>query len=218
MATLKETINDMVYKLRLFSSEVTRVSLDVGTMGQLGGQAVVTGVEGTWKTRESEISCSVRLRARRPQADRCVRDVATVTETVNTMATQLTVQIRSIAIVTSAIARGECVLFSLGLPQLRVQSLTSLSLCSLSKTIDAEVQGEMATLKETVNSMVTRLRVFSSEVTRVAKEVGTDGQLGGQAVVHGVEGTWKELVRRPFVRHAARSDSVNESGLWGIPV
>ncbi|GAA6003765.1 uncharacterized protein JCM10292_003365 [Rhodotorula paludigena] len=143
MATLKETINDMVYKLRLFSSEVTRVSLDVGTMGQLGGQAVVTGVEGTWKT---------------------------LTETVNTMATQLTVQIRSIAIVTSAIARGD-----------------------LSKTIDAEVQGEMATLKETVNSMVTRLRVFSSEVTRVAKEVGTDGQLGGQAVVHGVEGTWKEL-------------------------
>lgn len=65
---------------------------------------------------------------------------------------------------------------------------------SLSKTIDAEVQGEMATLKETVNSMVTRLRVFSSEVTRVAREVGTDGQLGGQAVVHGVEGTWKELV------------------------
>ncbi|TNY18500.1 hypothetical protein DMC30DRAFT_402944 [Rhodotorula diobovata] len=143
MATLKETINDMVYKLRRFSSEVTRVSLDVGTMGQLGGQAVVTGVEGTWKT---------------------------LTETVNTMATQLTVQIRSIAIVTSAIARGD-----------------------LSKTIDAEVQGEMATLKETVNSMVTRLRVFSSEVTRVAREVGTDGQLGGQAVVHGVEGTWKEL-------------------------
>ncbi|GAA5979794.1 hypothetical protein JCM5350_002051 [Sporobolomyces pararoseus] len=143
MATLKETINDMVYKLRLFSSEVTRVSLDVGTMGQLGGQAVVTGVEGTWKT---------------------------LTETVNTMATQLTVQIRSIAIVTSAIARGD-----------------------LSKTIDAEVQGEMATLKETVNSMVMRLRIFSAEVTRVAKEVGTDGQLGGQAVVRDVEGTWKEL-------------------------
>ncbi|KWU47185.1 hypothetical protein RHOSPDRAFT_28182 [Rhodotorula sp. JG-1b] len=143
MAVLKEAINDMVYKLRLFSSEVTRVSLDVGTRGQLGGQAVVTGVEGTWRT---------------------------LTETVNTMATQLTVQIRSIAIVTSAIARGD-----------------------LSKTIDAEVQGEMATLKETVNSMVSRLRVFSSEVTRVAREVGTDGQLGGQAVVHGVEGTWKEL-------------------------
>lgn len=68
------------------------------------------------------------------------------------------------------------------------------SVRSLSKTIDAEVQGEMATLKETVNSMVSRLRVFSSEVTRVAREVGTDGQLGGQAVVHGVEGTWKELV------------------------
>ncbi|GAA6060110.1 hypothetical protein JCM10212_003518 [Sporobolomyces blumeae] len=143
MATLKETINDMVFKLRRFSSEVTRVSLDVGTMGQLGGQAVVTGVEGTWKT---------------------------LTETVNTMATQLTVQIRSIAIVTSAIARGD-----------------------LSKTIDAEVQGEMATLKETVNSMVMRLRIFSAEVTRVAKEVGTDGQLGGQAVVRDVEGTWKEL-------------------------
>ncbi|GAA5939996.1 hypothetical protein JCM10213_004903 [Rhodosporidiobolus nylandii] len=143
MATLKETINDMVQKLRLFSSEVTRVSLDVGTMGQLGGQAVVTGVEGTWKT---------------------------LTETVNGMASSLTIQIRSIAIVTSAIARGD-----------------------LSKTIDAEVQGEMATLKETVNTMVSRLRIFSSEVTRVAREVGTDGQLGGQAVVHGVEGTWKEL-------------------------
>ncbi|BGP55628.1 hypothetical protein JCM8202_004889 [Rhodotorula sphaerocarpa] len=143
MAVLKEAINDMVYKLRLFSSEVTRVSLDVGTHGKLGGQAVVTGVEGTWRT---------------------------LTETVNTMARQLTIQIRSIAVVTSAIARGD-----------------------LSKTIDAEVSGEMATLKETVNSMVSRLRVFSSEVTRVAREVGTDGQLGGQATVPGVEGTWKEL-------------------------
>lgn len=123
-----------------------------------------------------------------------------MTETVNTMATQLTVQIRSIAIVTSAIARGECVArpSSSSAPA----PSTPLTLArrrararSLSKTIDAEVQGEMATLKETVNSMVTRLRVFSSEVTRVAKEVGTDGQLGGQAVVHGVEGTWKELVR-----------------------
>lgn len=137
MATLKETVNDMVYKLRLFSSEVTRVSLDVGTMGQLGGQAVVTGVEGTWKT---------------------------LTETVNQMATNLTVQVRSIAIVTSAIAHGD-----------------------LSKTIDAQVEGEMATLKETVNDMVFKLRVFSSEVTRVSLEVGTKGQLGGQAVVLGVE-------------------------------
>ncbi|KAL8281120.1 hypothetical protein RQP46_006478 [Phenoliferia psychrophenolica] len=143
MAILKTTVNQMVLKLRLFSSEVTRVSLDVGTMGQLGGQAVVTGVEGTWKT---------------------------LTETVNQMATNLTVQVRSIAIVTSAIAHGD-----------------------LSKTIDAQVEGEMATLKETVNDMVFKLRTFSSEVTRVSLEVGTKGQLGGQAVVLGVEGTWKEL-------------------------
>ncbi|GAA6047457.1 hypothetical protein NBRC10513_003991 [Rhodotorula toruloides] len=137
------TLNEMVYKLRLFSSEVTRVALDVGTRGKLGGQAVVTGVEGTWRT---------------------------LTETVNLLASQLTVQIRSIAIVTSAIASGD-----------------------LSKTIDAEVQGEMLDLKSTVNGMVQRLRVFAAEVTRVAKEVGTDGQLGGQAIVHGVEGTWREL-------------------------
>ncbi|SCV72010.1 BQ2448_4704 [Microbotryum intermedium] len=143
MAMLKETVNEMVFKLRLFSSEVTRVSLDVGTMGQLGGQAIVTGVEGTWKT---------------------------LTETVNQMATNLTVQVRSIAIVTSAIAHGD-----------------------LSKTIDAQVEGEMATLKETVNDMVYKLRVFSSEVTRVSLEVGTMGQLGGQAVVNGVEGTWREM-------------------------
>lgn len=88
---------------------------------------------------------------------------------------------------------------------------------SLSKTIDAEVQGEMATLKETVNSMVSRLRVFSSEVTRVAREVGTDGQLGGQAVVHGVEGTWKELVSAP-VSFPSRLSCVDQLLTnWGAP-
>lgn len=137
MVTLKESINEMVYKLRLFSSEVTRVSLDVGTLGRLGGQAAESEVEGTWKT---------------------------LTETVNRMATNLTVQVRSIAIVTSAIAHGD-----------------------LSKTIDVEVEGEMSTLKDTVNDMVLKLRIFSSEVTRVSLEVGTEGILGGQAVVLGVE-------------------------------
>lgn len=142
---------------------------------------------------------------------------AAVTETVNTMATQLTVQIRC-ALLAFQIAAADGEMTHPILPQVyrhrdvcyrsrRVSrrdvtgvlvtgaDLDFLNLVrSLSKTIDAEVQGEMATLKETVNSMVSRLRVFSSEVTRVAREVGTDGQLGGQAVVHGVEGTWKELV------------------------
>ncbi|ORY89440.1 hypothetical protein BCR35DRAFT_300626 [Leucosporidium creatinivorum] len=136
MATLKETVNDMVAKLRVFSSEVTRVSLDVGTKGQLGGQAVVTGV--------------------------------------NQMATNLTVQVR------------------------------------LSKTIDAQVEGEMATLKETVNDMVFKLRIFSSEVTRVSLEVGTKGQLGGQAVVFGVEGVWKELTENVNRMATNLTDQVRE--------
>ncbi|KAM0791386.1 hypothetical protein ACM66B_005851 [Microbotryomycetes sp. NB124-2] len=160
MATLKETVNDMVAKFRVFSSEVTRVSLDVGTKGQLGGQAVVDGVQGTWKD---------------------------LTDTVNQMATNLTVQVRSIAIVTSAIAHGD-----------------------LSKTIDVQLQGEMAALKETVNDMVAKLRVFSSEVTRVSLEVGTKGQLGGQAVVFGVEGVWKELTENVNRMAANLTDQVRE--------
>ncbi|KAF9343836.1 histidine kinase osmosensor, partial [Mortierella sp. NVP85] len=133
----------MVDQLQQFATEVSRVSLEVGTQGKLGGQAVVEDVSGTWKE---------------------------LTDNVNTMASNLTTQVRSIAEVTTAVASGD-----------------------LSKTIEVEAQGEISELKTTVNSMVERLRTFAAEVTRVAREVGTEGILGGQAEVKGVEGTWKEL-------------------------
>ncbi|KAF9171914.1 histidine kinase osmosensor [Mortierella sp. AD010] len=133
----------MVDQLQEFATEVTRVSLEVGTEGKLGGQAVVKDVSGTWKE---------------------------LTDNVNTMATNLTTQVRSIAEVTTAVACGD-----------------------LSKTIDVEAQGEISELKLTVNSMVEQLRTFAAEVTRVAREVGTDGRLGGQAEVKDVGGTWREL-------------------------
>ncbi|KAF8935625.1 hypothetical protein BGZ47_009820, partial [Haplosporangium gracile] len=140
---LKNTINTMVDQLRSFSSEVTRVAHEVGTEGKLGGQALVGGVDGTWKE---------------------------LTDNVNTMASNLTTQVRSIAEVTTAVACGD-----------------------LSKTIDVQAQGEISELKLTVNSMVEQLRTFAAEVTRVAREVGTEGKLGGQAEVKDVGGTWKEL-------------------------
>ncbi|MFN2238953.1 MAG: HAMP domain-containing protein [Thermoanaerobaculia bacterium] len=140
---LKMTINRMVDQLRSFASEVTRVAREVGTEGQLGGQANVEGVGGTWKD---------------------------LTENVNKMASNLTSQVRNIAEVTTAVARGD-----------------------LSKKITVEVQGEIAELKNTINTMVDQLSSFASEVTRVAREVGTEGQLGGQAQVAGVGGTWKDL-------------------------
>ncbi|KAF9372552.1 hypothetical protein BGX21_004758, partial [Mortierella sp. AD011] len=143
MMDLKHTFNIMVDQLQEFATEVTRVSLEVGTEGKLGGQAQVKGVDGTWKE---------------------------LTDNVNTMATNLTTQVRSIAEVTTAVAKGD-----------------------LSKTIDVEAQGEISEVKKTVNSMVEQLRTFAAEVTRVAREVGTDGKLGGQAHVKGVDGTWKEL-------------------------
>ncbi|ORZ07221.1 hypothetical protein BCR41DRAFT_311004, partial [Lobosporangium transversale] len=143
MLDLKNTINIMVDQLQEFATEVTRVSLEVGTEGKLGGQAKVEGVSGTWKN---------------------------LTDNVNTMAANLTTQVRSIANVTTAVAAGD-----------------------LSKTIDVEAQGEISEVKITVNSMVEQLRTFAAEVTRVAREVGTEGRLGGQAEVKGVEGTWKEL-------------------------
>ncbi|KAF9920284.1 hypothetical protein BGZ67_001387, partial [Mortierella alpina] len=133
----------MVEQLRTFAAEVTRVAREVGTEGQLGGQAKVEDVSGTWKE---------------------------LTDNVNTMATNLTTQVRSIAEVTTAVACGD-----------------------LSKTIDVEAQGEISSLKKTVNSMVEQLRTFAAEVTRVAREVGTEGRLGGQAKVEDVSGTWKEL-------------------------
>ena len=140
---LKEATNTMVDQLRSFASEVTRVAREVGTDGRLGGQAVVPGVAGTWKD---------------------------LTDSVNAMATNLTAQVRNIATVTTAVARGD-----------------------LSRKITVDVKGEILELKETINTMVDQLNGFSSEVTRVAREVGTEGKLGGQALVPGVGGTWKDL-------------------------
>ncbi|MDO9384437.1 MAG: HAMP domain-containing protein [Hyphomicrobiaceae bacterium] len=140
---LKETLNTMVDQLNAFASEVTRVAREVGTEGKLGGQADVRGVAGTWKD---------------------------LTDSVNSMASNLTTQVRNIAEVSTAIASGD-----------------------LSKKIDVDVRGEVLELKETINTMVDQLNAFAGEVTRVAREVGTEGKLGGQAVVRGVGGTWKDL-------------------------
>jgi HAMP domain-containing protein/CheY-like chemotaxis protein/signal transduction histidine kinase len=140
---LKEAINTMVEQLRSFASEVTRVAREVGTEGKLGGQAIVPGVAGTWKD---------------------------LTDNVNSMASNLTNQVRNIAEVTTAVARGD-----------------------LSRKITVDVRGEILELKDTMNTMVDQLNSFASEVTRVAREVGTEGKLGGQAIVPGVAGTWKDL-------------------------
>ena len=146
---LKKTINTMVVQLNSFASEVTRVALEVGTEGKLGGQAKVTGVGGTWKD---------------------------LTDSVNQMASNLTSQVRNIAEVTTAVAKG-----------------------NLSRKITVDVKGEILELKDTINTMVDQLNSFGSEVTRVAREVGSEGKLGGQATVEGVDGVWKDL-----------TDSVNQ--------
>ena len=140
---LKDTINTMVDQLRSFAGEVTRVAKEVGSEGKLGGQAEVQGVSGVWKD---------------------------LTENVNSMASNLTAQVRNIALVTTAVATGD-----------------------LSKKITVDVKGEILELKNTINTMVDQLNSFASEVTRVAKEVGTEGELGGQAEVPGVAGVWKNL-------------------------
>ena len=140
---LKDTINTMVDQLNGFASEVTRVAREVGTEGKLGGQAAVPGVAGTWKN---------------------------LTDSVNSMASNLTGQVRNIAYVATSIARGD-----------------------LSSKITVDVQGEILELKDTINTMVDQLNAFASEVSRVAREVGTEGKLGGQAAVPGVAGTWKDL-------------------------
>src|SRR5262245_32027052 len=136
-------VNRMIKQLSVFTSEVTRVAREVGTDGKLGGQAKVREVTGVWKD---------------------------LTESVNSMASNLTAQVRNIAEVTIAVANGD-----------------------LSKKITVDVRGEILLLKEAINTMVDQLRSFASEVTRVAREVGTDGKLGGQAIVPGVAGTWKDL-------------------------
>src|SRR5262249_59181106 len=136
-------VNTMIKQLGVFTSEVTRVAREVGTEGKLGGQAQVDEVTGVWKD---------------------------LTESVNSMASNLTAQVRNIAEVTIAVANGD-----------------------LSKKITVDVRGEILLLKEAINTMVDQLRSFASEVTRVAREVGTEGKLGGQALVPGVAGTWKDL-------------------------
>src|SRR6187401_2191182 len=148
---LKNTINTMVDQLNSFASEVTRVAREVGTEGKLGGQAQVKGVAGTWKD---------------------------LTDSVNGMASNHTGQVRNIAEVTTAVAKGD-----------------------LSRKITVDVKGEILELKNTINTMVDQLNSFGSEVTRVAREVGSEGKLGGQATVEGVDGVWKDL-----------TDSVNQMG------
>jgi len=155
---LKEAINTMVDQLRSFASEVTRVAREVGTDGKLGGQAVVVGVAGTWKD---------------------------LTDSVNFMAGNLTAQVRNIAEVATAIARGD-----------------------LSRKITVDVKGEILELKDTVNTMVDQLNAFAAEVTRVAREVGTEGKLGGQALVPGVAGTWKDLTDNVNVMAANLTEQV----------
>src|SRR6202051_1223104 len=140
---LKEAINTMVDQLRSFASEVTRVAREVGTDGKLGGQANVPGVAGTWQD---------------------------LTDSLHEMCVHLTAQVRNIATLTTAVARGD-----------------------LSRKITVDVRGEILELKDTINTMVDQLNSFASEVTRVAREVGTEGRLGGQAQVPGVAGTWKDL-------------------------
>src|SRR5205814_1819364 len=138
-----KTVNLMVDQLGAFADEVTRVAREVGTEGKLGGQAMVKGVSGTWKD---------------------------LTDNVNFMAGNLTGQVRNIAQVATAVARGD-----------------------LSQKITVEAKGEVAALADTINSMTDTLGVFADQVTSVAREVGTEGKLGGQAVVPGVAGTWKDL-------------------------
>src|SRR5204863_329437 len=136
-------VNTMVKQLNSFASEVTRVAREVGTEGKLGGQADVQDVAGVWKD---------------------------LTDSVNSMAGNLTAQVRNIADVTTAVAKGD-----------------------LGRKITVEVRGEILELKDTINTMVDQLSSFASEVTRVAREVGTEGKLGGQANVPGVAGVWKDL-------------------------
>ncbi|MGH7583346.1 MAG: response regulator, partial [Gemmatimonadales bacterium] len=158
LLNLKETLNRMVEQLRSFAAEVTRVAREVGTDGKLGGQAVVSGVAGTWKD---------------------------LTDNVNLLAGNLTTQVRNIAEVTTAVARGD-----------------------LSRKITVDVKGEILELKLTINTMVDQLNAFAAEVTRVAREVGSEGKLGGQAKVPGVSGTWKDLTDNVNVMAANLTEQV----------
>src|SRR5207248_770729 len=158
VAALADTINSMTDTLRIFAEQVTGVARDVGTEGKLGGQAEVEGVSGTWKD---------------------------LTDSVNFMAGNLTSQVRNIAHVATAVARGD-----------------------LSQKITVEAKGEVAALADTINSMTDTLRVFAEQVTRVAREVGTEGKLGGQAEVEGVDGTWTDLTDSLHSRAATERSQV----------
>jgi HAMP domain-containing protein/signal transduction histidine kinase/CheY-like chemotaxis protein len=160
VAALADTINAMTDTLSVFAEQVTRVAREVGTEGKLGGQAEVPGVSGTWKD---------------------------LTESVNSMAENLTGQVRNIALVTTAVAQGD-----------------------LSQKIEVDARGEILLLKDTINTMVDQLRSFADEVTRVAREVGTEGRLGGQAVVPGVAGTWKDLTDSVNVMARNLTDQVRD--------
>jgi osomolarity two-component system sensor histidine kinase NIK1 len=160
MLDLKLTVNSMVNQLNTLANEVTRVSLEVGMEGILGGQAFVPDVQGMWKV---------------------------LTDNVNLMAMNLTNQVRSIAEVTKAVAGGD-----------------------LTKKIEVDVRGEILELKETVNGMTESLSVFADEVTRVAREVGTEGRLGGQARVTNVGGTWKDLTDNVNVMANNVGDNLNK--------
>ncbi|KAI4121343.1 MAG: hypothetical protein LQ338_006421 [Usnochroma carphineum] len=160
IAQLQETINTMVEQLRTFAEEVIRVARDVGTEGVLGGQAQIAGVEGMW----SELTFNV-----------------------NAMAKNLTNQVRDIATVTTAVAKGD-----------------------LTQKVQAECKGEIFQLKSTINSMVDQLKIFAQEVTKIARAVGTDGELGGQATVHDVEGTWRDLTENVNVMAMNLTTQVRE--------
>src|SRR5436309_215259 len=191
---LKNTINTMVDQLSAFAAEVTRVAREVGTEGRLGGQAEVEDVSGTWRDLTENVNYMAnnltnQVRNIAEVATAVAREVGSegrlggqaqvegvsgtwrgLTESVNLMATSLTEQVRNIADVTTAVANGD-----------------------LSKKVTVDVRGEIAELKNTINTMVDQLGSFADEVTRVAREVGTEGKLGGQAEVKGVSGTWKDL-------------------------
>ena len=170
---LKTTLNTMVDQLSSFADEVTRVAREVGTQGNLGGQATVHGVSGTWKD---------------------------LTDNVNSMANNLTGQVRNIAQVTTAVAQGD-----------------------LTKKIDVDARGEILELKTTINTMVDQLSSFAAEVTRVAREVGREGKLGGQAEVEGVSGTWKRLTENvnelagTLTRQIRAISGVTQLGRGGRP-
>jgi osomolarity two-component system sensor histidine kinase NIK1 len=184
MVELKDIINQMVDRLSTFAAEVTRVSLEVGTQGKLGGQVEVEGVEGRWKE---------------------LKDV------VNRLAENLTTQVRGVAHVTKVSARARLGR-ACGAKMADLSSVQAVARGDLSKQIEVPADGEILELKVTINVMVDQLRHFANEVTRVSREVGSRGQLGGQAHVPGVQGVWKELTVNVSARRALRVHAGSRQG------